>query len=161
VPEDVNGEAGCPLDAIDEAALANLYTCEDVYEWHDGTVSLVSSGIGSKPSRLIGASFSGDDVFFYTGQRLVGWDLDNNTDIYDARIGGGFPEPAAQPPPCEGESCRGGPSSPPATTGAGTAVFQGPGNPTAKPQKAKRKKHHKKRQHKRNRAAKHNRGAQQ
>jgi hypothetical protein len=125
VPEDVNGEQGCPKTAFTES---DIYTCEDVYEWHDGTVSLVSSGTGAEPVQVIGASRTGDNIFFYTRQSLVGWDVDDNVDIYDSRIGGGFPEPPAQPPSCEGEACRGAGSSVPPPSGAGTAVFQGPGN---------------------------------
>jgi hypothetical protein len=165
VPQDVNGDAGCPLDSVDQAKVAHLYTCEDVYEWHDGATSLISSGTGDELSRLIAASSSGNDVFFYTGQRLVGWDKDDNIDIYDSRVGGGFPEPPAQPPSCEGEACRGAGTSAPSAAGAGTAVFQGPANPPAKHQKArkhrnrhqKHQKRHGKRSH--SRAANHNRRA--
>ena len=140
---------------------SNLYTCEDVYEWNEAASGSISSGTGDKLSRIIAASNSGDDVFFYTGQRLVGWDTDDNTDIYDARAGGGFPEPPAQPAACEGESCRGAGSAAAQATGAGTAVFQGPGNPTAKhhaPRK-RHKKHRKHSKHKHSRAANHSRRA--
>jgi hypothetical protein len=160
VPEDVNGEVGCPQDqslGLISVGYAPIYTCEDVYEWHEGTVSLISSGTGAGASYLIGSTPSGSDVLFYTSQRLVGWDTDTNTDIYDARVGGGFPEPPAQPPSCEGESCRGGGTSAPAPTGAGTAVFQGQGNPAPK-HKATRK-HHKKRHRKHQQRAKHDRRA--
>jgi hypothetical protein len=165
VPADVNGEAGCPLDTdISHVQWVDIYVCEDVYEWHDGTVSLISGGIGTSPARLISTTPSGRDVFFFTRERLVGWDVDRNVDLYDARIGGGFPEPPAQPVPCEGEACRGGGTTPPATTGAGTAVFQGPGNPApkqGKPRKGKKRQHKgKKRKGKRQqRAANSNRRA--
>ena len=171
VPEDVNGEQGCPKTAFKES---DIYTCEDVYEWHDGTVSLVSSGTGAEPVQVIGASRTGDNVFFYTRQSLVGWDVDDNVDIYDSRIGGGFPEPPAQPPSCEGEACRGAGSSVPPPSGAGTAVFQGPGNSPSTSKrcpKAKRevkrngkvscvaKKQHHRNAKKQHRNAKHNRRA--
>jgi hypothetical protein len=103
---------------------------KDVYEWDEGVYRLVSTG--TEPSdmiRLLGASHTGDDVFFDTEQRLVGWDVDSAGDIYDYRVGGGFPEPPEAEPGCEGEACRGAASSPPPATGAGTAAFQGPGNP--------------------------------
>jgi sugar lactone lactonase YvrE len=156
VPEDTNGEAGCPLQK-------NKYACSDVYEWNDGRVSLISSGKSSTPSYLMGADWSNgaDNVFFYTRDRLVGWDVDNGTDIYDARVGGGFPEPPPTGAPCEGEACRGAGTSPSNTPGAGSGVFQGPGNPPAKhnhpKKKHPKKKHHHKRAH--HRAAKHNRRA--
>jgi hypothetical protein len=160
VPQDVNGEVGCALAPFPSAPPRYVYNCSDVYEWHDGRVSLVSAGTENTPSYLIGMDASGRNAFFYTRQKLVGWDVDNNVDIYDARAGGGFPEPPAQPPACEGESCRGGSTSPPAAAGAGTAAFQGPGDPTPKHAKEKkhRKKHHKHGRHHK-RAAKHNRRA--
>jgi hypothetical protein len=136
VAEDVNGEGGCPLVKVMSSSFVEgnglMPACMDVYEWHDGAVNLVSSGISEHPARLMFSTPSGNDVFFYTAERLVGWDTDNNVDIYDARIGGGFPEPPPQPAPCEGESCRVAGTGTPATTGAGTAAFQGPGNPKVK-----------------------------
>jgi len=157
VPEDVNGEVSCPRIKITNHS-GSVYACDDVYEWHDGTLSLISSGTASEGSFLIGVDSSGEDVAFITHDRLVGWDTDNGTDIYDARIGGGFPEPPAQPAICEGEACRGAGAIAPVTTGAGTAVFEGAGNPVPKHNKAKAKKHRKKHHHKHQRA-KHDRRA--
>jgi len=152
VPEDVNGEAGCPVRTPKEIFSGGvIYACQDVYEWNDGTLSLISSGSDPEGAVLVGATHTGEDVFFLTRKRLVGWDADNGRDLYDARVGGGFPEPAPLPPPCEGEGCPGpGSSAPGGAEGAGTAVFQGPGNPTPKHHKAR--KHHKKRHHKSGRA---------
>jgi hypothetical protein len=107
-----------------------IKSCEDVYEWHDGTVTLVSGGVQNKPAILVGGSHTGRDVFFLTTQQLVGWDGDDSTDLYDARVGGGFPEPPPQPPICEGEACRGEGSVEIPVSGAGTGVFEGPGNQT-------------------------------
>ncbi len=132
VPADVNGEASCPRVKVTNHNGAS-YACEDIYEWHDGTLSLLTSGQGTGGFTLIGASADGRDVAFVTRERLVGWDLDDGTDIYDVRVGGGFPEPPAQPAICEGEGCRGAPNVGLPGSGAGTAVFQGPGNPEARP----------------------------
>ena len=127
VPQDVNGASGCPV-AINTFQNGVAYACQDVYEWHDGTVSLLTSGTGDKPFVLIGATHDGRNVFVATQQRLLGWDVDNGVDIYDVRVGGGFPEPAPQPAACEGEACRGAGSSQSSLTGAGTAAFEGSGN---------------------------------
>jgi hypothetical protein len=150
VPEDVNGEAGCPKDtALSFLDRTVLYTCEDVYEWHDGAVELITSGTSTEASWLISTTPSGNDVFFFTHQRLVGWDQDTNTDIYDSRVGGGFPEPPPVPPACDlnAGGCEGPATVAPPSSGAGTAVFQGPSDPTPKHPTAK--KHHKKPHHKR------------
>jgi hypothetical protein len=125
VPEDVNGEAGCPMV---QQIFVKEPSCQDIYEWNDGTISLVSTGTGSEPVRLMGATPDGKNVFFLTRQHLVGWDVDDNMDVYDARVGGGFPEPPPQPPSCEGEACRNAGSVPTSIPGAGTAVFEGPQN---------------------------------
>jgi NHL repeat len=92
-----------------------------------GCVFLISSGKAGGESYLLDASSDGRDVFFSTRSPLVGHDVDDSYDVYDARIGGGLPEPTAEPV-CEGEAClppsptAGTPSSPP------TATFQGTGN---------------------------------
>jgi hypothetical protein len=139
VPLDVNGP--CPFDND-----VGYYPCSDVYEWHDGRVSLITPGDKSADNGLIGISESGNDVFFYSRQSLVGWDGDTLIDVYDARVGGGFPEPPPQPAACEGEACRGAGTAASGGAGAGTAAFQGPGDP--KPKRAnkhrKHRKHHKK-----------------
>jgi hypothetical protein len=129
LPQDTNGEKSCPFSNLD----GNFYNyaCEDVYEWNDGTLSLISDASGNESSHLIGVTPSGDDVFFYSVSPLVGWDSDDKFDIYDARVDGGFPEPSPAPPGCEGEGCRGASTGAPETPGAGSAVFQGPGNPQA------------------------------
>ncbi|HEX5762187.1 MAG TPA: hypothetical protein VFY04_03590 [Solirubrobacterales bacterium] len=105
-------------------------TVPDVYEWHDGALTLISGGGGPKEALLVGVSRSGADVLFITHERLVGWDTDGGSDIYDARIGGGFPEP---PPggaaPCgSADSCLGPVAPAPPPTGAGTAAFEAPGD---------------------------------
>lgn len=78
----------------------------DVYMWSEGELSLISTGESGEVSEFIDASASGDDVFFTTRERLVGWDTDNQTDVYDARVGGGLPEPVVKTQ-CLGDQCQG------------------------------------------------------
>ena len=118
--------------AAGEAQYAN-----NVYEYHDGRVSLISDGqdivpvSGSAASasavQLLGSDGSGADVFFTTADRLVGQDADSNIDIYDARIDGGFPAPAL-PSSCAGEACQGQLSGAPTLLSPGSE-FQAGGNP--------------------------------
>jgi hypothetical protein len=136
VPEDTNGDVGCPTPSgAGVAAIQAVPTCLDVYEWHDGKISLVSTGTSPSPSFLLGATHDGEDIFFYTEERLVGWDTDIVGDIYNARIGGGFPEPPPAPVPCDlnAGACEDAPSVAPLVTGAGSAAFRGPGNEQSKP----------------------------
>ena len=87
---------------------------ENVYEWHEvpggeGSVSLVSSGSATEPIEpsFFTISSSGRDIFFVTSQGLVPRDTDSENDIYDARLGGGFPAAAAVQQPCSGDACQG------------------------------------------------------
>ena len=102
---------------------------QDVYEWREGSLALISSGNASADTELIGAGRDGNDVLFATYQRLVGWDTDTNWDIYDARVGGGFPEPPPEPTPCDldGGSCEGASSTAAEAPGAGSAARFGAG----------------------------------
>jgi hypothetical protein len=115
-----------------------------VYEYRAGQVSLISDGqVGSNTS-LIGMDGSGADVFFGTTDQLVAQDGDTQMDVYDARIGGGFPAPAP-PPACQGEGCRGGLASvplfsSPASVGqpAGEQVMEPQALPVVKKSKTKK-----------------------
>jgi hypothetical protein len=112
----------------------------DVYEYENGELSLVSTGTAESGSYFLDATPHGDDVFFATRQRLLGRDTDGLYDYYDARVGGGFPEPPPLPP-CTGESCRGSATAVAGGTPPGTASLVGPGNPhrTGCPKGTKRK----------------------
>lgn len=80
----------------------------NVYEWEAGNLYLISSGTATG-AVLDGTTPSGDDVFFTTRAQLTGGQSDHDEgegdeNIYDARVGGGFPA-AAVPAQCA-ESCR-------------------------------------------------------
>lgn len=86
---------------------------QDVYEYTGGGLQLVSTGTSNDASALADISPDGRDVFFTTRTQLVPTDRDNGSDLYDARLGGGFPL-AGESLPCAGEACRGPLSAPPA-----------------------------------------------
>ena len=101
----------------------------NVYEWEDGRVFLISDG-STAGSYLDGTTPSGEDVFFTTPSQLVPTQFGGGEDIYDARIGGGFPAPPASVVSCEGQECR-------TTTGPtaflpipASATVTGAGNPS-------------------------------
>jgi DNA-binding beta-propeller fold protein YncE len=91
----------------------------DVYSYQDGQLTLISPGDGNFAAWFADASADGSDVFFTTGQPLVNQDDDQALDLYDARVGGGFPgqSPPAPPAPCAKTECaeagRGPVESPP------------------------------------------------
>lgn len=91
----------------------------NVYEYRAGHVGLISDGhdaavtVGGRPAvELVGTDESGRDVFFTTADRLVPQDTDDQVDLYDARVEGGF-APPLEAAPCAGDSCQASPSVPP------------------------------------------------
>jgi hypothetical protein len=108
----------------------------DVYEWRQGKLSLLSAGT-SQNAHYTGNSADGQDVFILASDRLSWEDVDATRDVYDIRVGGGFPEPVA-PVLCSvlGDGCQPAPSAAPQTpsqpTSAGTT---GAGNVTGKQRK--------------------------
>ena len=100
-------------------------------------------------STPVGMSEDGTDAFFQTFDRLLPSDIDGNSDVYDARLGGGFPE-SPPPPECEGAGCSPVIPAAPAAETPGSSVLQGPGNPKLKQPPAKKKdvKHKKKKKSK-------------
>jgi len=118
----------------------------DVYEWErraskedcekagaelfvakaGGCISLISSGESGEDSEFLDAGPSASDVFFATEASLLPQDY-GLIDIYDARVGGGFPAPPPPQPPCEGEACQ-SPPAPPNDPTPSSANLSGFGN---------------------------------
>lgn len=135
LPEDVNG-------------------VKDVYEWRDGTLSLISTGHAVQASQLFGVTPSGNDIFFETGEKLVGEGQETGAlAVYDARVGGGLAsQQAVQPLKCVGEACQGQPGEPSALPGLGSSTFNGKGN-----LKPKRCRHHRRKKHRHHKPRSHQR----
>jgi hypothetical protein len=135
LPADIDGEIAPQGNA--GAASGHWSPSSDVYEWRrDGTegcahvqgcLSLISTGRGGYLVLLLGIANEGRDVFFTTRQSLVPQDPDTAIDVYDARIGGGFPPPATRPVECEGDACS-TPFAAPSDLTPSTSTFQGAGN---------------------------------
>jgi hypothetical protein len=101
----------------------------DAYAWKDGKATLVSTGADEGVSSFADSTPDGSDIFFRTAQPLVAQDVDQSTDLYDSKVGGGFAaQNAATKQPCDGESCRSAPPAPPATSTPASASSQGRGN---------------------------------
>jgi hypothetical protein len=120
----------------------------DVYEWEEagvgsctragGCIYLISTGHSARGNYLFGHSASGDDVFFTTGDVLVGGDEDT-VSVYDARVNGGFAEP--EPVICLEEVCKPGITPPPSLPASESGARHQSGNstPTKTCPKGKRK----------------------
>jgi hypothetical protein len=104
----------------------------DIYEWDEGIVSLISSGSAEEADVGPVISSLGQDIFFRTSQGLVSQDTDGAPDVYDARMGGGFPSAPVQRRPCAGDACQ-GPLSIPAPLLVPGSISQAPGENLAPP----------------------------
>lgn len=124
-------ESRLPLTEEDDNAEGVM----DVYEWRDGQLSLVSPGKTADSAFYSGNSPNGRDVFFWTEQPISAWEIDAaDGDLYDARRGGGVPDPPAPPAVCDvfAGACHGGPAgevSSPTTTTSPAADDNEPAKP--------------------------------
>jgi hypothetical protein len=133
---------GQPLVAQDVNGL------QDVYEWerpasgaepnnscttsslsysnvNGGCVYLLSGGTSSDYSYFLDASANGDDVFFRSRAKLAPRSVNENMAVYDARVGGGFPETRVA---CTGTGCQGVPPAAPIFATPASVTFNGVGN---------------------------------
>ena len=144
---------------------------QDVYEWRapgfagcakpNGCIDLISSGKGPEASTFVDASADGTDVFFLTSDSLVSSDP-GSRDLYDARIGGGFPDPPSAIP-CFGDACQPLPPEPDDPT-PGTLFYGSEANSDLQieGQKTKQKpRKHRQRKHKHKSGKKHKAGKHQ
>jgi hypothetical protein len=127
VPQDANGTGDVyeyePPSVGDCTSSISTFA-----ESSSGCIGLISSGTSKEDSVFVDASENGNDVFFLTVAQLSHADTDSANDVYDARVGGGFPEPSA-PPACEGDACQ-SPVSAPEDQTPGSLTYSGPGNPS-------------------------------
>ncbi len=135
LPRDTNGkedvyewEGGGSKEACEQLG-AELYVASS-----GGCLSLISSGESPQDSEFADANADGRDAFFITNASLLPQDP-GLYDVYDARVGGGFPQPT-RIAPCEGEACQSPPEAPNDPTPA-SASFKGAGNVKEAPSKAR------------------------
>jgi hypothetical protein len=137
VPQDTNKSSEV------EEEKGELGAGTDVYEWEqDGTeeapglfcqvangcTHLISAGEAVGPERFLGSSANGDDVFFTSAAQLLPQATPEFTNIYDARVDGGFspPQPSVECAICQGVG------SPARQFGTPASVtLAGAGNPPA------------------------------
>jgi hypothetical protein len=101
----------------DALVLKDTNELKDAYEWSDGDIGLISTGVGLQHSGLLSVSSDGKDAFFFTHETLVAKDANGSaTKIYTAREGGGFLHNPPAPPCQASDECH----------GPGTAVARPP-----------------------------------
>ncbi|HET8862915.1 MAG TPA: hypothetical protein VFM94_06680, partial [Solirubrobacterales bacterium] len=132
------------FNSSDQLVPRDANGAQDVYQWqvagsggctasspsyfpqNGGCVDLISSGESQHESEFWEASPDGEDVFFTTASSLVPPDP-GLVDLYDARVGGGFPQ-LPEAGECEGEACQ-SPPAPPDFGAPASTTYSGPGNP--------------------------------
>jgi hypothetical protein len=153
------------FDSTDKLSIADTNNEPDVYQWEaygegdclvkPGCQDLISSGRATEGATFIDASQDGTDAYFLTNESLVGADP-GSIDLYDARVGGGFPQ-APQPLPCVADACQPLPAAP-EDPDPGTLIKTS-GNPAVKYiGEAKTKKGHKGKKKRKGKARNHKRG---
>jgi hypothetical protein len=117
---------------------------QNVYEWHNGVVSLISGADVSANNGqsaicnpvlssvcLLGTDRTGANVFFSTSSSLVPADTDTELDYYDARICTAASPCISSAPAstagCEGEACHLAASGPPAAGAPASVTAAGQG----------------------------------
>jgi hypothetical protein len=108
------------FDSFDALAVQDTNGDRDVYQWEaqgngsctrpGGCVNLISSGRAEGGASFLDASGDGSDAFFLTDGSLVPSDT-GAFDVYDARVGGGYPV-STPVIPCFGDACQALPPSP-------------------------------------------------
>jgi hypothetical protein len=101
----------------------------DVYESHEGRVSLISTGHSSTSDRQPTIAPSGRDVFFTSTEDILPQKSDGLKGVFDARIEGGFPAAPVPAGGCNGDACQGPPSVPNLLGAPASETFSGLGNP--------------------------------
>jgi hypothetical protein len=119
-------ETAAPLSSQATNGLSDLYEWYEAPGASEGTVSLVSGGSATRPIESVVIDPSGDNIFFVTAQGLVAQDTDGAPDLYDARIGAGFPAVPGAPEECSADACQ-GPLTNPAPLLVPGSVSQTPG----------------------------------
>ena len=143
---------GLAPHALNQAPLGGERYAQNVYEWHEGRVHLISDGrdtstvSGVSAVKLLGSDAAGTNVFFTTSDPLVLRDTDTQSDVYDAHVCSAEKpcpvEPPSPLPPCEGEACHGVSVVAPLAPNAPSATFSGSGNTTVHPAVTKKKVRH-------------------
>jgi hypothetical protein len=136
------GAAQVYFTSYDSLAPGAVAGAANIYEWSHGQVFHIATEpadlltpenvkVGKQAIQFVGASADGADLYFTSPQALNWENSEERWAVYDARIGGGFPEPPPPSPPCDPDSegsCQAAASAPQTPAQAASATFGGSGN---------------------------------
>jgi hypothetical protein len=96
------------FNSNEQLVLRDQNHLQDAYEWKQGTVRLISTGVSPYDSGLLSVSRDGKDAFFFTREQLVSEDENLlSTRVYDAREDGGVFVVPSTPPCAASDECHG------------------------------------------------------
>jgi hypothetical protein len=120
--------------AFDDQPVGHGVFAQNVYEFHNGVVSLISDGKDATAGfavELFGTDATGANVFFSTNDSLTGADTNTERDFYDAHLcSAGEPcvTPSEESAPCQEEACHGPSGTVSLGSVPGSASLLGGGN---------------------------------
>ncbi|HEY7256482.1 MAG TPA: hypothetical protein VH476_07330 [Solirubrobacterales bacterium] len=96
------------FNSDEQLVLRDQNGLQDAYEWEKGTVRLISTGVSPYDSGLLSVSRDGKDAFFFTREKLVPEDENEESmRVYDAREEGGVFVSPSSPPCAASDECHG------------------------------------------------------
>jgi sugar lactone lactonase YvrE len=96
------------FNSAEQLVLRDQNRLQDAYEWKQGTVRLISTGVSPYDSGLLSVSRDGKDAFFFTREQLVSEDENElGMRVYDAREEGGVFVIPTNPPCAASDECHG------------------------------------------------------
>jgi hypothetical protein len=96
------------FNSSEQLVLRDQNHLQDAYEWKQGAVRLISTGVSPYESGLLSVSRDGRDAFFFTREQLVPEDENElGMRIYDAREEGGLFVIPSSPPCAASDECHG------------------------------------------------------
>jgi sugar lactone lactonase YvrE len=96
------------FNSAEQLVLRDQNRLPDAYEWKQGTVRLISTGVSPYASGLLSVSRDGKDAFFFTREQLVPEDEnEQGMRVYDAREEGGLFVIPSSPPCAASDECHG------------------------------------------------------
>jgi hypothetical protein len=130
-PRNIAGDGRVFFATTDRLVPEDTDSASDVYEYFQGSVSLLSAASGGHGASIADSGDDGRDVFIVTGAALLPEDEDGGLqDLYDVRSTGGYPAPPRGHQPGCKSNCQDRSGTPPGSVlGSETATGASPSKP--------------------------------
>lgn len=124
-PRNIDDQGDVFFASSDKIVPQDVTAAWDVYEYTEGAPQLLTTGRSQYDSYVADNSDDGTSAFVITRSALLPSDQDGGLrDLYDARVGGGFPETAVEAPACSEDACQGQIPASPRAVATGSSALQ-------------------------------------